>query len=180
MKYVKNSLFFVPVILFLFVSVTFYFALKYNLVDELPSNLVNKVAPTLALSQLGQKVMPTDKDLLSPQIKFVNFWASWCAPCRVEHPILEKIAKLNHTVIGINYKDEPEKALEFLENLGDPYSKIGADLSGRNGLEWGLYGVPETFIVGADGKIIMRHAGPITSSIFKNKFKPLLQKISNN
>ena len=111
---------------------------------------------------------------MSPKIKLVNFWASWCTPCRVEHPILKKISNLNYSIIGVNYKDNPKQALEFLNTFGDPYSKIGADFSGRNGLEWGLYGVPETFVIDQNGKIVLRHAGPITSTIFNKKFKPLL------
>ena len=174
MKYLKKSLFFFPVIIFLSISVTFYFALKYNNLNELPSNLVHKKAPKLELEPLGKKKLPLKSDLISPQIKLVNFWASWCAPCRVEHPILEKIAKLNFSIIGVNYKDDSSKAMDFLDNLGDPYTKIGSDPSGRNGLEWGLYGVPETFLVDENGKIILRHAGPITESIFKEKFKPVL------
>ena len=174
MKYLKTSLFFLPVIIFLFISLTFYFALKYNNSDELPSNLIHKIAPKIELTPLGKKEIPLDEDLLSKEIKFVNFWASWCTPCRTEHPTLKKIAELNFSVIGINYKDDPQNAVEFLEELGDPYSKVGADLSGRNGLDWGLYGVPETFVINESGKIVLRHAGPITSTIFENKFVPLL------
>ena len=174
MKYLKSTLFFLPLIIFLFVSITFYFALKFNNSDEIPSNLIKKFAPKIELTPLGKKPLPSSLDLTSPEIKLVNFWASWCAPCRAEHPILKKIAELNIPVIGINYKDTPETALAFLEELGDPYVKVGADLSGRNGLEWGLYGVPETFVVDKTGKIIFRHAGPITATIFEKKFLSLL------
>lgn len=174
MSYLKSSLFFLPAAIFLLISLTFYFALKYNDLEELPSNLIQKLAPKIKLTHLEKKELPLDADLLSPEIKMVNFWASWCTPCRAEHAMLEKINKLNYSIIGINYKDEPQNALKFLEELGDPYSKVGADLSGRNGLEWGLYGVPETFVIDQKGKIILRHAGPITSSIFENKFMPLL------
>ena len=88
--------------------------------------------------------------------------------------MLKQISKLGYQIIGINYKDDPKKALEFLETLGDPYSKVGSDLSGRAGIEWGLYGVPETFVLDENGKILLRHAGPITSTNFNNKFQPLL------
>ena len=176
MKYIKRGLFFFPVLIFVFIATIFYSALKYGTIDELPSNLLQKTAPKLKLDTLGKKDYPTNSDLTSPEIKFVNFWASWCAPCRAEHPLLKQIAELNYPIIGINYKDDPQNALKFLEELGDPFKKVGADPSGRNGLEWGLYGVPETFILNQRGEIILRHAGPITSTIFKNKFKPVLNK----
>ena len=176
MKYLKRTLFFLPVIIFLFVILTFYFALKFNNSDEIPSNLIKKIAPKIELTPLDNKVVPSSLDLIAPEIKFVNFWASWCAPCRAEHPMLKKIAELNYSVIGVNYKDDPEKALAFLDELGDPYTKVGADLSGRNGLNWGLYGVPETFIIDESGKILLRHAGPITATIFENKLKPKLNQ----
>ena len=176
MKYLKSTLFFLPVIIFLFISITFYFALKFNNSNEIPSNLIKKIAPKIELTTLGGKAVPSSLDLITPEIKFVNFWASWCTPCRAEHPMLKKLAELNYSVIGINYKDDPEKALSFLDNLGDPYTKVGADLSGRNGLEWGLYGVPETFAIDQNGKILFRHAGPITSTIFENKFKSIMNR----
>ena len=176
MKYLKRTLFFLPVIIFLFVTITFYFALKFNNSDEIPSNLIKKFAPKIELTPLGKKPLPSSLDLITPKIKFVNFWASWCAPCRAEHPMLQKLADLNYSVIGINYKDTSDKALTFLEELGDPYAKVGADLSGRNGLDWGLYGVPETFIIDQSGKILYRHAGPITATIFENQFKSILSQ----
>ena len=174
MKYIKNSLLFIPIIAFIFISGTFYLALKFNSLYELPSALIKKSAPKSKLTPLGEKELPSNSDFDEPEIKLVNFWASWCAPCRAEHPMLEQIAKLGYPIIGINYKDEPKKALEFLKTLGDPYAKVGSDLSGRAGIEWGLYGVPETFVIDKNGKIILRHAGPITSTSFNKKFQPLL------
>ncbi|OZO45542.1 hypothetical protein CGU37_28930 [Pseudomonas fluorescens] len=97
----------------------------------------------------------------------VNFWASWCAPCRVEHPNLEALAEQGVTVYGVNYKDKPEAALKFLAELGNPYAAIGQDDTGRMGLNWGVYGVPETYVINGDGRIVMRHAGPITQRVIE-------------
>lgn len=174
MKYLRTILSFIPVIAFIFISGAFYLTLQSNNLDELPSALLKKSAPKVKLVQLGEKKLPLTTDFESPEIKFVNFWASWCTPCRAEHPMLEQISKLGYPIIGINYKDEPQNALKFLKTLGDPYSKVGSDLSGRAGIDWGLYGVPETFVLDATGKIILRHAGPITSTLFNKKFLPLL------
>jgi len=112
-------------------------------------------------------------DLDQPEIKVVNFWASWCAPCRVEHPNIQALADLGIPVYGVNYKDKPNQALSFLESLSNPYKKIGTD-EGRTGLDWGLYGVPETFIIDANGKVLMRHAGPVTKEILDTKLLPLI------
>ena len=104
----------------------------------------------------------------------VNFWASWCGPCRVEHPFLTELTAAGVTVVGVNYKDPPEQALGFLAELGDPYAAIGADPSGRTGLDWGIYGVPETFVVDGDGAILLRHPGPLTPDVIARRITPLL------
>ena len=104
----------------------------------------------------------------------MNFWASWCGPCRVEHPILAELAEEGITVIGVNYKDDPEKALGFLAQLGDPYAKVGADTTGRTGLDWGIYGVPN-FVVAADGTVLMRHPGPLTEDAVAKRLKPAIE-----
>jgi cytochrome c biogenesis protein CcmG/thiol:disulfide interchange protein DsbE len=108
-------------------------------------------------------------------VKLVNFWASWCAPCRVEHPKLEELAAEGLPIYGVNYKDEPDKALAFLAELGDPYAGIGADAGGRMGLDWGLYGVPETFVIDGDGTVVLRFAGPITQSVLDTTIRPAIE-----
>jgi cytochrome c biogenesis protein CcmG/thiol:disulfide interchange protein DsbE len=161
--------------LFFGLSVTLYLGLKRDNPNELPSTFIGKQAPEFKLSKLQEKEKPTQKDLNTKKIKLVNFWASWCAPCRVEHKYLHLIQESGHIVLGVNYKDKPQKAINFLDELGDPYSKVGADLSGRTAINWGLYGVPETFIIDENGIILFRNAGPITSNIYINKILPLLK-----
>ena len=105
----------------------------------------------------------SDADLKAGQVTVVNIWASWCAPCRVEHPTLMDLSKdPSIRVVGVNYKDNPENARRFLGQLGNPYAAVGADTAGRAAIDWGVYGVPETFIVGADGTIRHKHIGPLT------------------
>ena len=110
-----------------------------------------------------------------PGPKIVNFWASWCAPCRVEHPQLMQLAEEGIPVFGVNYKDDPVKAANFLIELGDPYSAIGADEEGRVGLEWGVYGVPETYVIDGDGNVVLRFAGPVTDTVLEARIRPALE-----
>ncbi len=170
-----NPLILLPPLMFLAFALVAFVALKRENRDELPSALAGRPAPSLAASAaLRADPPPTDDALRSGEVTLVNFWASWCGPCRVEHPFLTEIAASGVPVIGVNYKDAPDKALAFLEELGDPYAAIGADPTGRIGIDWGLYGVPETFVVAGDGTILFRHPGPITPDVIENRIRPLL------
>jgi cytochrome c biogenesis protein CcmG/thiol:disulfide interchange protein DsbE len=102
----------------------------------------------------------------------VNFWASWCAPCRAEHPILVDLAAEGIPVHGVNVRDDPAKALAFLAELGNPYATVGADRTGRAALAWGTYGVPETFVLDGAGRVVLRYAGPITREILEQTIRP--------
>ena len=131
--------------------------------SDLPSALVGKPAPALALPALSGADRPPPL-LPDPEarVTLVNVWASWCAPCRAEHPIITALAERPDTSVqGIAYKDAPEASLGFLRELGNPFDRIGTDESGRAGLDWGVTGVPETFVVGPDGIVRYRHRGPI-------------------
>ncbi len=146
--------------------------------DALPSTLVGQPAPALALTPLGP-MPPFDAEALgSDGVKIVNYWASWCAPCRVEHPQLMALAASGLPIYGVNYKDDPDKAMEFLSSLGDPYTAIGADKTGRTAIDWGVYGVPETFVIDADGIVVLRFAGPITETILENRIRPAIEAAS--
>jgi cytochrome c biogenesis protein CcmG/thiol:disulfide interchange protein DsbE len=129
-----------------------------------PSALIGRAAPPLSLSMLEGLGVPelTAKDLTG-HTTIVNFWASWCAPCRLEHQALMTLSlRKGLTLVGIAYKDESVNARSFLENLGNPYSRIGLDQAGRTAIDWGVSGVPETFIVGPDGRILAHEEGPLT------------------
>jgi cytochrome c biogenesis protein CcmG, thiol:disulfide interchange protein DsbE len=148
---------------------------------EVPSVLINKPVPAFNLAPLegllanGQPVPGFSNQDLRGRVTVVNVWASWCAPCRQEHPLLVELAKdPTIRVVGINQKDNPDNARRFLGALGNPYAAVGVDPNGRASIDWGVYGVPETFIVGPDGTIRHKHIGPLTPenfSAFKEKLR---------
>lgn len=144
--------------------------------DSLPSAREGQPAPAVVLTEFPGKAPFTDANLRDGEVKLVNFWASWCAPCRVEHPNLEQLAKDGIPIYGINYKDKLPKADAFLNELGDPYVGLGRDEEGRMGLDWGVYGVPETYVVDGQGTIITRFAGPVTQRVITEKLMPAIEK----
>jgi cytochrome c biogenesis protein CcmG, thiol:disulfide interchange protein DsbE len=143
--------------------------------DALPSAREGQVAPPVVLVDLGEGAAFTDADLRGEGVKLVNYWASWCAPCRLEHPVLMEIAEGGVPVFGINYKDDPANAVGFLDELGNPYAAMGADVTGRTALDWGVYGVPETYVIDGDGVIRLRFAGPITPEIYQSRILPAIE-----
>ncbi len=147
--------------------------------DALPSAREGQPAPPVVVTEFGEAAPFTDAALRSDGIKLVNYWASRCAPCRVEHPNLEALAAEGIPIYGVNYKDNPANAEAFLEELGDPYAGIGTDAEGRMALDWGVYGVPETYVIDGQGTILMRFAGPVTQRVIAEKFRPLLDTPTN-
>jgi len=144
---------------------------------NLPSTLIGKPAPEFTLPPLRAGAPGlSSADIKAPGVKLVNIWASWCVPCRIEHPKLTQLAAMGLAIHGINYKDTDEAAEKFLAELGNPYSLIGADRNGRVGIDWGVYGVPETFVIDAGGRIIYKHIGPIQGSDIENKILPAVEK----
>ncbi len=145
--------------------------------DSLPSALEGRSAPAVKVTPLGNKPLFDDAALRTGGVKLVNYWASWCAPCRVEHPHLQRLADEGVTIYGVNYKDDAPKALAFLEELGDPYTAVGADVTGRDmAVDWGVYGVPETYVIAPDGTVVLRWAGPITGRILESTIRPAIAK----
>ena len=147
--------------------------------DALPSAREGQVVPSMTISELGDKPGFDANALKSGGVKLVNYWASWCAPCRAEHPTFTKLAEEGVAIYGVNYKDRPRDALAFLDELGDPYVAIGADFEGRTGLDWGLYGVPETYVVDGRGRIVLRFAGPVTSRVLEETIRPAMEAAAN-
>lgn len=164
-----------PPLAFVGFAATAFVALKTENRDELPSAFAGRPAPSLAgAAPFAGASAPGDAMLRDGRVTLVNFWASWCGPCRVEHPFLTELAGRGVRVVGVNYKDPPENARAFLDELGDPYAAIGADPAGRIGLDWGIYGVPETFVIGGDGTVLLRHPGPLTPDAIAKRIGPLL------
>ena len=163
-----------PLVLFAGMAGLFIAGMKRDNPDALPSAFAGKAAPKLDLTALGDGPLLSDAMLRAPGVKVVNFWASWCAPCRAEHPRLMELSAQGVPVYGVNYKDKPEDALGLLAELGNPFAAMGADATGRMGLDWGLYGVPETFVIDGSGTVVLRFAGPITTQEMERTILPAI------
>lgn len=142
-----------------------------------PSALIDKPAPKLALPPLQgsnrEGFGPAD---FAGQVTVVNVFASWCVPCRAEHPLLTQLAQQGIPVFGMNHKDPADQALAFLQDLGNPYSRIGVDADGQASIEWGVYGVPETFVVDGAGTITYKHVGPLSQKAIDNELLPQIEQ----
>jgi cytochrome c biogenesis protein CcmG/thiol:disulfide interchange protein DsbE len=174
---------FVPLAIFLAVAIMFQFALKSGDPSKLPSALIGKPVPATdfpALAGLTREAgtVPgfTAADLAKEGVTVVNFWASWCAPCVEEHPLLVALAKEpGLRLVGVNYKDEAENARRFLGRYGNPFAALGVDQKGRGAIEWGVYGMPETFVVDGKGRIAYKHVGPLTPQSIVEKILPAVR-----
>lgn len=146
--------------------------------SKIPSALIGAPAPQVALAPIDGLDRPGfDPAAFGGRVTVVNVWASWCAPCREEHPILMELAKDDRIeVAGINYKDSAANAARFLSDLGNPFAAAGADTNGRAAIEWGVYGVPETFLVGRDGTIAFKHVGPLSAETLHTTLMPEIEK----
>jgi cytochrome c biogenesis protein CcmG/thiol:disulfide interchange protein DsbE len=147
---------------------------------EVPSPLIGKPAPAFAAPTLADPGRTLARDDLKGQVWLLNVWASWCAPCREEHPLLVRFAKQGHpvTLVGLNYKDERPAAQGWLQRLGDPYAVSLSDPAGRVGLEFGVYGVPETFVIDRQGLVRYKHVGPLTPEVLRDEIEPLLKQLT--
>jgi cytochrome c biogenesis protein CcmG, thiol:disulfide interchange protein DsbE len=173
----------VPLVLFLGIALLFLFRLSAGDPSIIPSALIGHPAPQTTLPPVdglerdGAAVPGIDPASFKGAVTVVNVWASWCIPCHDEAPLLMQLAQDNRVrLVGINYKDDADNARRFLGRYGDPFAAAGADVNGRAGIEWGVYGVPETFVVGRDARIAYKLVGPITVDNFESLLKPQIDK----
>lgn len=174
----KRLVFLVPIALFAVVAYFLFKGLVAPPPQELPSMLVNKPAPAVTFPALDAGTEGFGpKDFRAGHVSVVNFFASWCVPCRQEAPILPRIATLKGVALyGVAYKDMPDKARGFLKEVGDPYARVGIDEAGSAGIEWGITGVPETFVIDAHGTVLLRHQGPLTPSVIDSDILPAIAR----
>lgn len=173
----------IPLVLFLLLAGVFFKQLVSGAdTSEIPSALIGSQVPDFVLEPLqglqgpNGPLPPLTSQMLKGQVTIVNVWASWCAPCRIEHPVLMELSRRSgFAIAGINYKDQQQNALRFLGELGNPFSAVGVDPRGKAAIDWGVYGVPETFIVSADGRIVHKHVGPLTPESLERTFLPALE-----
>jgi len=172
-----------PLAIFIILVGVFAFALRGGDPSRLPSALIGKMAPAMQLGALegltdaaGRPVAGfASSDLVGGGVAVVNFWASWCIPCVEEQPILVTLKERTGVrLYGINYKDQPAAARRFLGRYGNPYVAVGVDGNGRAAIEWGVYGMPETFIVNGEGRIVYKHIGPITAEALDGRIIPAI------
>ncbi|MEJ2000038.1 MAG: DsbE family thiol:disulfide interchange protein [Maritimibacter sp.] len=168
-----------PLVVVLLLGIGAFFGLK-NKNDIMPSTREGGPVPALTLTELNGEAPFTDADLASGGVVLVNFWASWCAPCRAEAPTLDMMSDEGIAIYGINYKDQPAKAQRFLDEYGNPYSRNAADANGRTGIDWGVTGVPETFVIDGNGIVVKRFAGPITPTILENIIRPAMEEAAGH
>ena len=172
-----------PLAIFAVLAAIFAFALSTGDPSKLPSALIGKhvpaieLAPVEGLADSGRPIGGfSGADLAKGQVSVVNFWASWCLPCVQEHPLLVALKERTGVrVYGVNYKDQPAAARRFLGRYGNPFVAVGVDGNGRAAIEWGVYGMPETFIVNGQGEIVYKHVGPITADALETKIMPAIR-----
>ena len=180
----RRLLLLLPLIVFLALAALFFFRLGSGDPSRIPSALIGRPAPQTSLPPVaglraadGKPMPGIEPADFKGAVTLVNVWASWCVPCHDEAPLLETLASDKRIrLVGINYKDQPDNARRFLGRYGNPFAAAGADQNGRASMEWGVYGVPETFIVGRDGTIAYKLVGPITAQNIDAALKPEIEK----
>ena len=177
----KRALFLLPLLIFLIVVGYFSVSLRPGHdIHELPSAMIEKPAPAFDLAGLdGDRKLALDGLMGHPFV--VNFFASWCVPCRMEHPLLMRLSAQDHLPLyGIAYKDKPQDSTHLLAEFGDPYRQVGVDRDGRVGLDFGVYGVPETYVIDSAGRIRQRFVGPLTAETVNKQLLPLLKQLDQS
>lgn len=173
----QRLIFLIPLVLFLGLAVYFFVGLGRD-TSLVESPLIDKPLPELDVPPLkeGKPGLKTAELIGEPQL--INVFASWCIPCKAEHPLITQLAKKHGVKVNaLNWKDKPEDALAWLEELGDPYTRIGEDQAGRAGIDLGVYGVPETYVIDAEGRIRFKHVGPLQPRHLEQDILPLLEEL---
>lgn len=177
----KRLLFVLPLLVFAVGAWFLYWGLNPQRDPAaIPSVLIDRPVPAFDLPPIEGAAWPglSDADLGRGEVTLLNVFASWCLPCRAEHPLLVELVEAHGVaLVGINYKDDPADAIAWLGELGNPYAAIGADPEGRAGIEWGISGVPETFVIDAGGTIRYRHVGPIHAVELEERILPILEEL---
>ena len=169
--------FFVPLVAFVLLAVVLAVGLRLN-PREVPSPFIGKPAPAFSLPQLHRPEERIAAADLKGKVWLLNVWASWCVACRVEHPLLVELSRqAGVPIYGLNYKDDPRNALEWLRQFGDPYTASIVDADGRVGIDYGVYGVPETFVIDRDGVVRYKLIGPLTSEVWQRDIAPLVRSL---
>ncbi len=169
--------FVIPLVFFVLMAGLLGFGLSLD-PKKVPSPLIDKSAPAFSLAMLDDPSRKLSTADMLGQVWVLNVWASWCVSCRAEHAVITELANRNLvTVVGLNYKDAPDDAERWLEQFGNPYATSVIDRDGRVGIDWGVYGVPETFVIGADGVIKYKHIGPVTMESLNEKIMPVLREM---
>ena len=173
----KKRYLLIPLVLFIVLAVFLAIGLNRD-PREVPSPLVGKPAPAFTLPQLQKEGSFSPKDMAG-KVWLLNVWASWCVACREEHPTLMEFARSKSVpVIGLNYKDTRPAGLEWLRRFGDPYDASAFDADGRVGIDFGVYGVPETFVIDRQGLVRFKHIGPLTPAVIETRIRPLLKDLN--
>lgn len=173
----RNLLVFLPLALAAMLAVVLAWGLTRD-PGALPSTLIGKPVPDFALPPVQGRTLGLSSTDLKGEVSLVNVFASWCVACREEHPLFMKLAAQGTVPLhGLNYKDQPDDAAQWLNSLGDPYTRTGADISGRVAIDWGVYGVPETFVVGTDGRVAYKHIGPVNEKVLAVTILPLVEAL---
>jgi len=175
-----RPIYFAPIAAFAALSVVLAWGLTRD-PSVLPTPLIGKPVPQFALSPVKGRTLGLSSADLVGEPSIVNVFASWCVECRLEHPLIMQMkARGVAPIHGLNYKDHPDDAAGWLNTFGDPYTRTGADLDGRVAIDWGVYGVPETFVIGADGRIAFKHIGPLTAEILERTIIPLIDSLKQS
>ena len=169
-----------PPLIFAGLAGVFYVGMQRDNPNDLPSIFIGQSAPAISTETLGSFEGVGAGDLNAGEVSLVNFWASWCPPCRAEHPVLLELQEQGMTSYGVNIKDDAAQAIKYINDDGNPFAGIAFDPQGRTAIDWGVTAPPETFIVDGDGTILFRYAGPLVGSDYLQRFLPALEQAQSN